>query len=457
MVDTTPVRGADLPPGPRLPYAVQGLRMLYAPEAFAGACRRRYGETYTLGVPRRPVTVWSSDPALARLVTRLPDEVSTATEWNAAADFLWGPRSPFVIEGEEHRRTRRLVMPVLRGPRVLARRAEIDEAVRRTVAGWSRERPVRLLEEMRALVLELIVDSVFGAGAGSDSGSGADPLASRVARLTETLRRITLGSLLLPWTRHVPGSAYGRVLRARRELADCLHAASLARAEEGGGPGLLGDLTRARADRRLAEDALADQLIAFLLGGYATTATALASTFDLLLHHPAALERAEREAVSGGEGGAGRGPWLEAVVLESLRLSPPAWVFGRALRRPVEFDRWRLPAGAWVAFDVLAMHRRADALAGLGADPGAFRPERHLARSSDGRRRTGAVPSWHVFGGGARVCPGASFAPFVVRTVLASVLARVRLRPVRDRPGTLVRESTLLVVRDGVPVTVSDR
>ncbi|GAA2411417.1 cytochrome P450 [Streptomyces glaucosporus] len=457
MTDTAPVRRADLPPGPRLPYAVQGLRMLYAPEAFSDSCRRRYGDTYTLGVPRRPVTVWSSDPALARLVTRLPDEASTAAEWNAAAEFLWGPRSPFVVEGEEHRRTRRLVMPVLRGPRVLARREEIGEAARRAAAGWSREGPVRLLEEMRALVLELMVRSVLGPGAGPVSGPGADPLASRVARLTETLRRITLGSLLLPWTRHVPGSAYGRVLRARRELAGCLEAASRARAGEGGGPGLLGDLVRARADGRLAGDALADQLIAFLLGGYATTATALASAFDLLLHHPAALERAEDEA-AGGEGGEeGGGPWLEAVVRESLRLSPPAWVFGRVLREPVEFGRWRLPAGAWVAFDVLEMHRRADALAGLGGDPGAFRPERHLARAADGRRCTGAVPSWHVFGGGGRVCPGASFAPFVVRTVLAAVLARVRLRPLRDRPGTLVRESTLLVVRDGVPVTVSDR
>ncbi|GAA2449146.1 cytochrome P450 [Streptomyces macrosporus] len=451
MVDTASVRRTMLPPGPRRPYTVQGLRMLYTPEAFAGACRRRYGDTYTLGVPRRPVTVWSSDPALARLVTRLPDEVSTATEWNAAADFLWGPRSPFVIEGEEHRRTRRLVMPVLRGPRVLARREEIAGAARRAAAGWSRERPVRLLAEMRALVLELMVRSVFGTDA------DADPLAPRVARLTETLRRTTLGSLLLPWTRHVPGSAYRRVLRARRELTDCLEAAARARAERDGGPGLLGDLTRARADGRLAEDALADQVVAFLLGGYATTATALASTFDLLLHHPAALARAEDEAVSGGEEGAGDGPWLEAVVRESLRLSPPAWVFGRALRRPVEFGAWRLPAGAWVAFDVPAMHRRADALAGLGAEPDAFRPERHLARAADGRRRTGAVSSWHVFGGGGRVCPGSSFAPFVVRTVLAAVLARVRLRPLRDRPGTLVRESTLLVVRDGVPVSVSDR
>ncbi|MGP3969310.1 cytochrome P450 [Streptomyces sp. 6N223] len=442
--DITTARPTALPPGPRLPFVVQALRMMYTPEAFTRACRQRYGGTYTLRVPQQPATVWSSDPALARLLTRLPPAVSTASEWNASAEFIWGPWSPLIIEGEEHRRARRLVVPDLRGPRMLAYQDEIIDTTQRAVAGWSRATPIRLLERMRELLLDLVVRTVFG--------STADPLARQVAEHTENLRKVTLTPLLLPWTRNVPGSPYGRALRTRRELADCLETAFRVRSRQGGGPGLLGDLTRACAEQRLAEAAVTDQVIAYLMAGYATTATALTSTFDLLLQHPDALSRAESEATSGADSG-GHGAWLTAVVEESLRLNPPVWVFGRVLRQSVDFGEWRLPAGVWVAFDMREMHRRVDSYPA----PGDFRPERHLARAVDGGPCPSTVASWYVFGGGRRVCPAASFAPFVMRVVLGAVLAQVRLHPRRDRPGALTREATLLVVKDGVPVTVSDR
>jgi hypothetical protein len=99
MPDVTSAGRQVLPAGPRLPRAVQALRLLQATDAFTAACRRRYADTYTLGVPQS-VTVWSSDPELTRLVTRLPTEISGTTERNATAEFVFGPRSPFVVEGE---------------------------------------------------------------------------------------------------------------------------------------------------------------------------------------------------------------------------------------------------------------------------------------------------------------------------------------------------------------------
>ena len=75
----------------------------------------------------------------------------------------------------------------------------------------------------------------------------------------------------------------------------------------------------------MSDDELRDQLMTLLLAGHETTATALAWTFDLLLRHPAALERLRSELEAGEEA------YLRAVISESLRLRPVIPLAGRRL------------------------------------------------------------------------------------------------------------------------------
>ena len=70
-----------------------------------------------------------------------------------------------------------------------------------------------------------------------------------------------------------------------------------------------------------------DQLMTLLLAGHETTATGLAWTFDLLIRHPAVLERLVAEVDAGEQA------YLRAVVTESLRLRPVVPLAGRRLTR----------------------------------------------------------------------------------------------------------------------------
>ena len=80
-----------------------------------------------------------------------------------------------------------------------------------------------------------------------------------------------------------------------------------------------------RTATRMSDAELRDQLMTLLLAGHETTATALAWTFDLLLRHPAALERLRDELEAGEE------EYLRAVIAESLRLRPVIPLAGRRL------------------------------------------------------------------------------------------------------------------------------
>jgi cytochrome P450 len=171
---------------------------------------------------------------------------------------------------------------------------------------------------------------------------------------------------------------------------------------------------------------LRDQLVALLVGGHDSSASALAWAFERLARHPAVHARLRD----------GDPAYLEAVVKESLRVRPSLTIAPRRLRAPVEIAGHRVPAGVQVAACIWLALRRED----LWPDAAAFRPERWL----DGPRPNPL--SWIPFGGGVRRCTGAPFAEMEMSEVLRAA-ADLRIRPVRPEPER-ARRSMLVVVPD---------
>jgi cytochrome P450 len=172
-----------------------------------------------------------------------------------------------------------------------------------------------------------------------------------------------------------------------------------------------------------------------LLAGHETTATALAWTFDLLLHHPDVLERLTAAIGDGDD------RYVRAVTTEALRLRPVVPVAGRHLATELRVDGHVLPPGTDVTPAIWLAHTSA----GRYPEPFAFRPERFL----DGAPSTYA---WVPFGGGVRRCLGAAFAEMEMRVALAEILRRTTLRPASPRPEHAGRRNITLSPRRGTRV-----
>lgn len=87
-----------------------------------------------------------------------------------------GPRSVLVLDGAEHLRQHKLLLPPFQGSRVAAFRAVIQDAAQREIAGWRPGTKLVLRDRMRALTFDVICRAVFGV---------TDP--DRVARLRSAL------------------------------------------------------------------------------------------------------------------------------------------------------------------------------------------------------------------------------------------------------------------------------
>ncbi|MDB5068507.1 MAG: cytochrome [Chloroflexi bacterium] len=441
QLDAAAVTAPPMPPGPAMPVALQTLLWMFRPLPFMERCRARHGDVFTVRLPLSGGVVNICDPQLIRTVFADRGDRLHAGEANIVLQPVLGSRSVLLLDGPEHKRQRKLMLPSFHGERMQRHGPLIAGVTARRVEGWPTGRAFPLRSEFQEITLDVILRAVFGLAEGE--------------RLTEL--RASLGGLLAsgrnrlamlpPLQRPLGGlSPWARLMRARAACDRLLYAEIRRRRTA---PDLAGRddvlslllLARDEQGREMTDVELRDELITLLLAGHETTATSLAWLFDLVLHEPAAMRRLEDEVLNGG-GTA----WLDACITEAMRLRPVVPVVARRLTEPIELGGWRLPAGSYVAPNIVLTHRRADTY----PEPLRFRPERFLDSRADSF-------AWLPFGGGIRRCLGAAFATFEMRTVVPEVIRQVRLRPAGGRPEPIRRRGITLVPGHGARVIAERR
>jgi cytochrome P450 len=205
------------------------------------------------------------------------------------------------------------------------------------------------------------------------------------------------------------------------------------------GADLLGLLLQAKdpeTGERLSDESLIDNLLTFVAAGHETTALALTWTLRVLADHPAVEARILDEIA-----GLGTDPAPEAldrlaftrqVVLEVMRLYPPAPLIVRRTAEEVRLGDTVIPAGESVHVPVYALHRHQS----LWDRPDVFDPDRFAPELTASRDRYAYLP----FGAGPRVCIGMGLALTECLVILATLLPAFRFVPAKaEMPATQFR------------------
>ena len=413
-----PIDESLLPPRPDLSRFNMMAGFMLWPTRFLDACRERCGDYFTLRPERDRLLVVTADPAAVKQVFTGDPDVYYAGEGNVPLAPLLGPGSTLLLDGAEHLRHRRLLLPPFHGERMRKYGEVMADAAERQIASWPRGERFAVLPSMQAVTLEVIMRAVFGFEDRQRRERVGEPL-RRLLDMVGSRGRVLMMALTV--NRNGPRSPWAKFARIRDEADVLLYEEIRARrADPHGADGddILSLLLAARDEggNPLTDSELRDELMTLLVAGHETTATALAWTLERLVREPAVLDRLLAEQREGGD------EYLDAVIKETLRLRPVVPAVARRLQAPIELGGWELPAGVTVAPSIYLLHRRED----LYPDPLAFRPERFLSDPP-------GTYEWIPFGGGVRRCLGASFAVFEMKVVLTEALRSVRLR--RERFG----------------------
>jgi cytochrome P450 len=346
-----------------------------------------------------------------------------------------------VNEGASWRRQRRLLQPAFHHQQLQSYASLMAAAIERAAGGWRAGEIRNVHEDMMGVTMQVVAGTLFGANV---SATAAELGAAISSLMEDFTRHLGLAGRLRPppW---VPTPANRRFRRsAERGESVILEMIDARRKSGATTDDLLSLLIRARYEEggEMTDAQVRDEALTIFLAGHETTALALTYALHLLARHPEQQARLRNElrAVLGarppGLGDLEQLRFTEMVLLEAMRLYPPAWAVGRRAVRDVEVGGYRFPKGAEFVMSPWVVHHDARHF----DDPESFRPARWEGELAQRLPRFAYFP----FGGGPRVCIGNRFAMMQAKLVLAGAVQRFGFALVGDgelalRPSVTLR------------------
>lgn len=444
--------------GPQMPALLQGIQIIARPTEFFEACARRYGPNFVVRFPNnRPLFLISDPDAIKAIFAGDPDQLR-AGENNIVLKPIVGANSLLLLDGQRHRRDRKLMMPMFHGERMRAYGQTMLEIVTRQIDAWPVGREFSFHAQMQVLTLEIILATVFGV---------RDQAIAPLRQALEEL--LTWGNkswflLFIDGDGNVRDSELGLKLLGRRNpklqfeavrgrVNDLLFAEFQRRRREADWdrPDVLSMLMQARFDDGsvMSDEELRDEMMTLLLAGHETTATSLSWLLTWLYQYPGVLQNIRAEVAELGQGGPvpadkiAEMAYTMAAIKESLRRTPVIPLVGRKLQSDTQIGPLFLPAGTLAAPNIYLTHHRAD----IWGDPYRFRPERFLENP--------AKPyHFFPFGGGNRTCLGMAFAYYEMKIAIGEIVRRCKFRLATGYVPKLLRRNITFAPSKGVPVII---
>lgn len=172
---------------------------------------------------------------------------------------------------------------------------------------------------------------------------------------------------------------------------------------------------------------LIDEIKILFVAGYETTANALTFTLYLLAKHPdvqqkvfqeiSEIESQPSETVDQLQ----KMTYINAVLNESMRLYPPAWIVDRQNVADDTLASYHIKKGTLIGISLYELHRNTK----YWKNPDEFNPERFL-----GEEKKHSMQYFYPFGAGPRMCIGTGFAIYEMCLTIFKIVKKYEIKPV---------------------------
>lgn len=445
--------GNKNPPGPRgLPIFGMALEVRKDPLGMLLRMARTYGDIVSIPVMGQTRILVSRPDYVEQVMLFQHAKFHKSELTRKAVGPLLG-QGLLTSEGDFWRRQRRLAQPAFHRSRTNAYSPTMLECTRSQAARWRDGETRNIAEEMMGLTLEVAVRTLFGTTLPGE--------AETVGRAMTFLMRYSLSRARAPWQipRHWPTPKNRRANREFEFMDSLVYRIIKERQGRNGGHAnsdLLSLLVAAMDEdgTQMTAKQLRDETMTLFVAGHETTALTLAWTWYLLSENPEAEAKLHEELkqVLGGRSpepaDIERLPYLHAVVQESLRVYPPAYIMARTSIAATNIGGYDFPEGSTLLAAQWVSHRDRRYF----DEPEKFRPERWL----DGLEERLPGGAYYPFGDGPRRCIGQGFALLESQLVLAEIAQKFRFKLV---PGTPVIPEPLVTLRPqhGIAMTIHKR
>lgn len=320
------------------------------------------------------------------------------------------------MNGEQHKRNRRLVMDAFMKKAILNYVPAIREEVETLTADWVPGTERDISRDMTDFMLRLTSSILFGL----DQPAVAYKIGHMIDHWVHLNHELGMGAFVADQS---IADRYGDLLSEANELEREIQSMIRMRKANSTGNDALSILINAHdGEGSISDEELVGQAALMFAAAHLTTAHSLTWTLFLLAQHPSCMNQLHQELTSRLDGGfptleqVERLSYTERTIKESMRVLPASSYSQRITAAPVELGPFKLAPGAGIVFSQFVTHH----MPSLYPDPDAFVPDRWLTINP-------SPYQYLPFGAGPRMCLGASLAMLIMKTTLPTLLQQFKL------------------------------
>lgn len=423
------------------------------PLEFQDRHSRKYGDIFTMRLGGLGSWVVIGNPQAIQEIFSQDSKFDTG-RGNTLAEPLLGQNSLMLIDGERHRRERKLLMPPFHGERLQTYAKQICLITEQVVSQWQVGQPFVARTAMQNISLEVILQIVFGLSEG-ERYQQLKPLLTDWINMTDSPLRASmlfLRFLQQDWGWWTP---WGRMKQKQQHIHALLQAEIESRRTKGneGRTDVLSLMMAARDEQgqAMTDAELRDELLTLLFAGHETTATTISWALYQIHQRLDVREKLLKELESLGDNSSpmkiAQLPYLTAVCQETLRMYPVLpGIFPRIAKSPVKIAGYLFDAETVLMPTIYLVHYRED----LYPNAQQFKPERFLERQY-------SPFEYFPFGGGSRRCVGYALAQLEMKLILAKILSKYQLVLAESEPVKLQRRGFTLAPTGGVRMVMTGK
>lgn len=445
-----------LPNTLQTPSFIQKLQWIVDPVQYLKNAAKKYPDIFTADIVGFgcPVVFVNHPSVIREVFTNDRKKFAALGQANKLFQPLVGNTSIVMLDGDRHKQRRQLLMPPLHGERMRAYGSSICDLTEKVFSQLPLNQSFSARNVVQEISLLVILEAVFGL----NEGERYYELKRLLALLMDVFKSpITSSFLLLPFLQKDLGiwSPWGKFLRRRQQIDQLLYAEISERREQPD-PNridILSLLISARDEEgnSMTDQELRNELISILLGGYETTAIAIAWALYWIHYKPEIRGKLLQELHTLGDYpdpmNIFRLPYLTNVINETLRMYPVLMAtLPRVVQEHVELLGHPIEPGTVIVGGIYLTHHRES----LYPDPEEFQPERFLEYQF-------SPYEYMPFGAGVRRCIGEALAVFEMKLVLATILSGYQLELESSQPEKAQRRGAAIGPGNGVKMIIKGR
>ena len=437
---------------------LQQIQWVTDPVGYMETAAQKYPDIFTSEVigSGNSIVFVNEPQAIQQILTNDRKQFSAPGELNELLKPILGNSSVIMLDGDRHKKRRQLVMPAFHGSRMQNYGQLIFDLTTKVFDSLLVNKPADQTflarEAMQDISLQVILQSVFGLY----DGDRCQQLKMLMTKMTQLFASpLTSALLFFPSLQKDIGvwSPWGNFIHQRKQIDKLIY---LEIAERRANPDssrtdILSMLLAASDEegQSLSDAELRDELLALLIAGHETTATAMSWALYWIHRLPDVKQKLLKELESISDRtdfmSVFRLPYLTAVCNEALRIHPVAMLtFPRVVEEPAELLGHKLEPKTVVIGCIYLLHHRED----LYPNSQQFNPDRFLERSF-------SPYEFMPFGGGVRRCVGEALAQFEMKIVLATILSCYSLELCDRAPVKPQRRGVTLAPTGGIKMRLT--